>query len=252
MRLHFKTNDYLLTWNLLYGASFSQPVQDFKEKLYKKHKKFYKAIAKDKKEMLSDYKNFILDDDTIYNYVFETKIFNKLKLDTEKHRNSLLEIWDKYKKDINKELKNILKFSLKDDYNIIVLHPIMDSVLKEKNVNTIAWGMRKDLKDPIKTLTDIVYVLVENELGDYNSKYKDIVYIVLELAIKNELYVRLSNKSTYLQTKEEYIYLKRQLYPYFLMYLGYDKDDFPKYMRRDGITFEIDSYMINANLKELN
>lgn len=252
MRLHFKTNDYLLTWNLLYGASFSESVHQFKTKQYKEHKKLYNDIAKDKDEMLRDIKNFIPDDDTLYNYVFETHLFNRLKNDTEKHRNKLLEIWDKNKRVLNKELKNILKYSLKDDYTIIVLHPIMDSVLVSKDMTTLGWGNKKDLKNPILTLCNIIYTIVENEMGEFNKKYKDIVDVCLELAIKNELYVRLSGKSTYLDTKSEHVYLKRQIYPYFLMYLGYEKDDFPRFMRRDGITFEIDGYLLDNDLTKLN
>lgn len=252
MRLHFKTNDYLLTWNLLYGASFSESVHQFKTKQYKEHKKLYNDISKDKDEMLRDIKNFIPDDDTLYNYVFETHLFNRLKNDTEKHRNKLLEIWDKNKRVLNKELKNILKYSLNDDYTIIVLHPIMDSVLVSKNMTTLGWGNKKDLKNPILTLCNIIYTIVENEMGEFNKKYKDIVDVCLELAIKNELYVRLSGKSTYLDTKSEHVYLKRQIYPYFLMYLGYEKDDFPRFMRRDGITFEIDGYLLDNDLTKLN
>ena len=101
MRLHFKTNDYLLTWNLLYGPSFSQAVHTFKQKLYKQHKNQYTRIQKDKTEMLEDIKNFITDDETLYNYVFETELFNKLKQDTEKHRMALLKIWDQNKKAIS-------------------------------------------------------------------------------------------------------------------------------------------------------
>ena len=56
--------------------------------------------------MLEDIKNFIPDDETLYNYVFETELFNKLKTDTEKHRMALLKIWDQNKKDIISVCKN--------------------------------------------------------------------------------------------------------------------------------------------------
>ena len=252
MKLHFKTNDYLLTWNLLYGPSFSQSVHNFKQKLYKKHKNQYMFIQKDKKEMLNDIKNFIPDDDTLYNYVFETDLFIKLKQDTEKHRMNLLKIWDQNKKQVNEVLKEILKFSLKEDYNIIVLHPIMDTILMEKGTINIGWGNRKDLKDPYFTLTNIIYNIVRSEIGQFKKEYKDIVDVVLELAIQNELYTRLSNKSSYLTGDNTLVYLKRQIYPYWLMYLGCDKEDFTSYMMRDGIVFEIDRYLVEEDLKKLN
>lgn len=252
MRLHFKTNDYLLTWNLLYGASFSQVVHNFKQKLYKTHKKQYMAIEKDKKEMLSDIKNFIPDDDTLYNYVFDTELFSRLKEDTEKHRLELIKVWDQNKKQVNDNLKEILKFTIKKDYEVIVLHPIMDSILMEKGSNTIGWGNKRDLKDTNLTLTNIFHYIVKNEIGDFEAKYKDIIDVVLELAIANEFYTRLSGKSTYLQGDNTLTYLKRQIYPYWLMYLGCEKEDFTGYMMRDGITFDIDKYEVEKELKKLN
>lgn len=252
MRLHFRTNDYLLTWNLLYGSSFSEVVHTFKQKLYLTHRKQYTFIGKDKDEMLTDIKNFIPDDDTLYNLVFESNLFAKLKEDTEKHRLELLKMWDQYKKEINTEIKDIIKFPLKDDYNVIVLHPIMDSVLTMKESNNIGWGTRNDLKNPILTLVNIIYNIVKNELKNFEKGYKEIVDVILELAIKNELYTRISNKSSYLEGDKHLTFLKSQIYPYWLMYLGCEKEDFPRYMMRDRITFEIDRYVVDQNLKKMN
>lgn len=251
MRLHFSTNDYLLTWNLLFGSSFSEAVHTFKQKLYMTHRKQYNMISKDKEEMLLDIKNFIPDNDMLYNLVFETDLFSKIKNDTEKHRLELLKIWDQYKKDFNKNVKEVLKFPLKDDYNIVVLHPIMDSVLTMRGSATIGWGSRKDLKNPILTLTNMVYNIIKLELGDFEKKYKEFVDVVLELAI-SEIYTRLSGTSTYQQGDKTLVFLKRQIYPYWLMYLGCEKEDFPRYMMRDGITFEIDRYVVEKDLKKIN
>ena len=101
MRLKFLTNDYLLTWNLLYGSSFSEVVHTFKQKLYKTYSRQYINLGRDKKEMLLDIKNFIPDDDTLYNLVFETNLYSQLKQDTDKHRMELLKMWDQYNKSIS-------------------------------------------------------------------------------------------------------------------------------------------------------
>ena len=252
MRLNFLTNDYLLTWNLLFGASFSQPVHTFKQKLYLTHKKKYNYLTKDKDEMLVDIENFIPDDDTLYNLVFESSIFTKLKEDTEKYRLKLLKAWDQYNKQINKDIKEILKFSLKDNYNVVVLNPVMDTVLTLKGCSNIAWGMRNDIDDFLLTLTNIIYCIVKNEISGYDKNYKEIVEVVLELAIKNELYTRISNTSTYLKGNQSLTFLKRQIYPYWLMYLGCEKEDFPRYMMRDGIVFEIDRYVVDKNMKNMD
>ena len=251
MRFHFKTNDYLLTWNLLFGASFSRPIHEFKQRLYRTHKRQYEIIQKDKKEMLSDIKNFIPDNDTLYNLVFETELFARLKQDSERHRLELLKIWDQYKDKLNKELKSILKFNIKDDYNILILHPIMDSSLFEKGCCSIGWGYRTDLHDPCMTLVDITHFIVKNELADYQKNYKDIVDAVMELA-KSELYTRLSGNSNYKDGDKSLRFLKSQIYPFFLMYLGCETEEFPGYMIRDGITFDIEKYPVQEGLSKLN
>lgn len=252
MRLKFLTNDYLLTWNLLYGSSFSEVVHTFKQKLYKTYSRQYINLERDKKEMLLDIKNFIPDDDTLYNLVFETNLYSQLKRDTDKHRMELLKMWDQYNKSINKELKEILKFPLKEEYTIFTLHPIMDTVLTTKNATSIGWGNRKDLKNPPLTMTNIIYCIVKNELGNFEKEYKEIVDVVMELAISNELYTRISGTSSYLKGDETLTFLKRQIYPYWLMYLGCEKEDFPRYMMRDGISFEIDRYVVDESLKRMN
>ena len=252
MRLHFKTNDYLLTWNLLFGASFSQPIHEFKQRLYRTHRRQYELIQKDKKEMLRDIKNFIPDNDTLYNLVFETDVFTRLKQDADKHRLELLKMWDQSKKSVNENIKSILKFSLKDDYNVLVLNPVMNTALFEKGSCNIGWGFKDDTKDASRTFTSITYCLVKSELSGFQKDYKDIVNVVLELAIKNELYTRLSGSSSYKIGDKSLVFLKHQIYPYWLMYLGCEKEDFTSYMMRDGIAFDIDKYEVNEKLKELN
>ena len=46
--------------------------------------------------------------------------------------------------------------------------------------------------------------------------------------------------------------LKRWLYPYWLMYLGVEKDKFFSYMMRDQIAFEVDKYAYEKQLKKMN
>lgn len=252
MRLHFATNDYLLTWNLLFGSSFSEPVHTFKQRLYKTYRNQYNSLSKDKGEMLQDIKNFIPDNDTLYNLVFTTDIFSGLREDAEKHRLELLKIWDQYNKKIDQDLKEILKFSLKENYNVLVFPPIMDSALSMKGCNTIGWGNKNDLINPVLTLINIIYYIIKSEIGDFGKNYKEIVDVILELAIQNELYTRISGTSSYLQGDQTLTFLKRQIYPYWLMYLGCEKEDFPRYMMRDGIPFEIDRYIVDKSLEKMN
>ena len=251
MKLIFSTNDYLLTWNLLYGSSFSEEIHTFKQKLYQTHKNYYKRLEQDKNEMLRDIKNFIPDDDTLYHLVFETEIFSRFKEGAEEHRNELLKIWDQYKKQVNDLLKVILKFPLKEEYHVLVLNPVMNSVLTTKKANAIGWGFQDDIKSPVDTIARIMYYLIKIEIGDIHPEYKEMIDVILELTM-NEMYTKLTNTSNYLKGDKTLSYLKSQIYPYWLMYLGYEKEDFPSFMMRDKIVFEIDHYPVDKNIKKMN
>lgn len=252
MKINFQTNDYLLIWNLLYGASISPKIHAFKQKLWTTYKKQYNGGIKDKEEMLHDIKNYIPDDDTLYNLVLENDVFLPIKEETEKHRIELLKTWDENKKEINKNLKEILRFSMKDNYNVLVLHPNMDTLLTSNITTNIGWGFKKDLNDKIMTLINIIYTLVKMEIKGFEKEYKEIVQAVLELAIYNELYTRIRGKSNHLAGDKTLSFLKRQIYPYWLMYLGCDKEDMTHYMMRDQIAFDIDDYTIEKGLKKID
>ncbi len=256
MKLIFRANDYLLTWNLLYGASISQKIHTFKQKLWSTYKKQYNAGNKDKEEMLCDIKNYLPNDDTIYNLVFEQELFDEIKKETEKHRLQLMQLWDENKKQLTKNIDDILRFQLAKEYNIIALHPKMDTYLISNQCKTnIGWGFKKDLQDKIMTLTNIIYAIVKSEMFEFekeNKAYKEIVQAILELAIHNELYTRLSGKSNYLDGDPSLTFLKRQIYPYWLMYLGCDREDMTHYMMRDKVVFDIEDYTIEKELKKVS
>jgi len=256
MKLIFQVNDYLLAWNLLYGASISQRVHTFKQKLWTTYKKKYSLSSKDKDEMLCDIKNYLPNDDTLYNLVFEAELFEIIKRDAEKHRLLLMKIWDKYKKEVVKNIDDILRFPLLKEYHVIVFHPKMDSYLTTNQCKTnFGWGFKKDLDDKIMTITNLMYTIVKMDMVEFereNKEYKEIIQAILELAIHNELYTRLSNQSNYLDGDPALTFLKRQIYPYWLMYLGCDREDMTHYMMRDKVVFDIDDYIIEKGLKKVN
>ena len=252
MKINFQTNDYLLIWNLLYGPSISPKIHAFKQKLWITYKKQYNNGMKDKDEMLHDMKNYIPDDDTLYNLVVESDVFSSIKEETENHRVELLKTWDENKKVIIKNLKEILRFSMKDNYNVVVIHPNMDTLLSSSSTSNIGWGFKKDLEDKIMTITNIIYTIIKNEIKGIQKEYKEIVQAVLELAIHNELYTRISGVSNHLAGDKTLSFLKRQIYPYWLMYLGCDKEDMTHYMMRDQIAFDMDNYTIEKALKKID
>lgn len=252
MNISFELDEYLLVWNLLYGASISPKVHSYKQKLWSNYKKQYNRGMKDKDEILCDGKNYIPDDDTLYNLVFDTGIYETILDETEEYRHELLRFWDENKKKINKIMKEVLRFPVNDSYRVLVLHPKMDTILSTSKNHNIGWGFRNDLRNPILTITNIIYTLVSYELKDFNKEYKEIIQAIIELAVHNELYTRLSGNSNHLDGDKSLIFLKKQIYPYWLMYLGCDKEEMIHYMMRDKIAFEIDHYTVEKQLRKVD
>ncbi len=255
MNLKFIVNDYVLIWNLLFQASISESLHTLKQKIWINYKKQYNDTFKDNIKILKDPKNFIPDDDTIYNIIMENKGYEKIKKDTEKFRVKLLEKWDENKKTAVKELKDILRFDIKQ-YNVLVVCEKLDIVDNEKvpdaKVNTIVWGKRFDTNNPYNSIINLVFEIVKKELKDYQENYKDIVDAIIELAIINEFATRLTGITHYLSGDNTLKYLKRQIYPYWLMYLGVDKSEMTKYMTRDNIDYDVSKYTNEVQLKKLN
>ena len=114
-----------------------------------------------------------------------------------KYRNNILEIWDKNRKNYTKELGQILKFNLKNTYKICIIHPNLDVVETDFKSNTITIGKQIITKDKDNFLTYLIYKIVKHEILKLKTNEKDILDVVVELAITNELYTRISNKSKY-------------------------------------------------------
>lgn len=251
MNLNFVLNDYVLIWNLLFGASISSNIQGFKQKLWKNYRHSYNDLYKEEEHILKDPKNYIPDDDTIFDMVKTSDIYKEIREDTEKYRLELLHTWDKIKKDLNKNLKEILRFDIKL-YHVLVVDKKLDvigmKIPKSRRVNTITWGNRVDSDNYTLAIINIIEHIVRKELATYQIEYKDIVDAIIELAIDNELTSRTLKKSVYLRGDSSLKYLKRQLYPYFLMYLGYSKEEILNRMMEDKIIFELDKYTFERQL----
>ena len=73
MNTKFIVNDYALIWNLLFQASSLESLSKLKAKLWDTYRNEYNETYKDKMEIMTDYKNFIPNNDTIYNVVLENQ-----------------------------------------------------------------------------------------------------------------------------------------------------------------------------------
>lgn len=255
MNLKFAVNDYVLIWNLLFQASISEEIHNLKQKIWKNYKSQYNSVFKDNQLILKDPKNFIPNDDTIYNIVLETKEYERIKKNTEKFRIKILKTWDENKKDAIKELKDILRFDIKLYHVLVVsekLNIIDTTNVKGSKVNTIVWGKKLNEENPFQLIINLVYQIVLKELSDYQVEYQDVVKAIVELAILNEFATRITGTTHYFTGDNTLKYLKRQIYPYWLMYLGVSKDKMMEYMTRDKIGFDTFKYTYEPHLKELD
>lgn len=253
MNIEFVINDYLLAWYLLFSPSVSEKIQNLKERLWKKYAKQYMELQEEKVEILKYTHDFIPDDDTVYNAIFMTEEFKKIKKETEKHRQFLMKMWDSIKKTAQQDLEEIVRIPFNHDFQILVVYPDLDLVeyLKTNPKKNIVWGKKDDVKDGLQAIMRILFTILKYEIGSFQKENKEIVSAILDLAIMNELYTRVSKVSKYNEGMKKTFLLKRQLYPYWLMYLGAeDGRDFVHYMMRDTIAFDIEKYAINKNLKK--
>lgn len=251
MNLKFIFNEYILIWNLLFRQSISKDLNDKKQKIWFNYKKEYNALSKDKKALLEDPKNYIPDDDAIYNIVKELDVYNSIYNGVEKYKVALTKAWDEVKKPLRTYLKEILKIDL-NDYKIYVVDPrlnIMDFV-KLKDGRVVIYGAKAH--DDKSLILNLIYNIVHSEIGSYNKEYQAVVDAVLELMIKNEIATRLTNRSHYLDGDQSLSYLKKQIYPYFLMYMNIPKEKWNDYIKRDGVIYDINSFEYNEKLKDMN
>ena len=250
MNAKFIVNDYLLIWNLLFQASISEEIYNLKQKLWDTYRKEYNSTYIDKESIIKDLKNFIPNNDTIYNIILGKDEYALIKKSAEKHRLEVMEVWDKHKKVTNNLYKNIFRKEV-PDYQILVVSKELN-VIEHVLTNSVVLGKGLDEKNPLKILLQINLIIFMNNIKKYKEEEVPFKKAIVELAVLNEYATNLSNKSCYLSGSPELLNLKRWLYPYWLMYLGVPKDEFDDYMKRDKIEFNKEKYAYEKELKNMN
>lgn len=250
MNLNFSVNEYLLAWYLLYSASLSKEIDKFRKNLWNKYKKEYNFCYKDKEEIIKYGKDFIPDNDILYNEIFESDLYVSLKKETEKHKMHLEKLVLNDNKLITKATLSVLKMKLCDEYPIYVVHPRMEIIEYSKKNNAIIWGSDKDKYD---FLIILILTIVKGLFEDKYEDFKEIKNAIIELAVLNEINNQISNINTYNQGDKVLKIIKRQIYPFWLMYLGYDtKEDLLNRMIEDKIAFDASKYPIDKNMKKMS
>jgi len=250
MNTKFIVNDYILIWNLLFGASISEPMYKLKQKIWDTYKNEYNSTFQDKLEILKDYKNFIPNNDTVYNIIIDTKDYEKLKKQAEASRIELMQIWDKNKKETENLMKNIIRKKL-PNYKIFVVNKELN-VIDHPLEGVLIVGREINKKEPLKVLLEMNAVIVKNNIKRYKEDYEKFKKAILEFAVLNEYATRIMGRSCYQVGSPNLQSLKRWLYPYWLMYLGVPKEEFYNYMTRDKIVFDADKYAYEKELKRMD
>ncbi len=248
MNLEITVNEYLLAWYLLYGASLSKEIDKFRKNLYSKYRKEYNFCHKDKNEIIKYGKDFIPDNDILYNEVFNSEFYNSLKKETIRHKMHLIKIFNN-DKIVKKIVKEVLKLDLKDVYPVFVLHPRMEIIEFVEEQEAIIWGSDRDKYD---VLTSLMLTLVKGIIK-IDTDQKEIVDAVIEMAVINEVGRIINKEDSYNDGNPTLKIIKRQLYPFWLMYLGYNnKEDVLNRMIDDKIGFDLENYTIYKNMKKLS
>lgn len=253
MKAKFLLNDYTLIWTLLFQGSVKESIYKLKQKLWLNYKNEYNIAYKDKNIILSDPKNFIPNDDTVYNFILANKDYEEIKKETEKYRREVMKIWDKNIKGINNLFTDILRKEI-EDYTILIVNDELDilDTCSSSSAKSIILGKKIDDEEPEKILYDILMTILEKEVKESTLNNQDIRKSIIELAVLNEFPTRLHKRSCYLKGTLDLSNLKRKIYPYWLMYLGVPKEDFLKYMMRDNIAFEVEKYTYEKQFVKMN
>ena len=250
MNLEFYVNEYLLAWYLLYSASLSKEIDNFRKNLWSNSEKEYNFCYKDKQEIIKYGHDFIPDNDVLYNEIFESDLYVSLKKETQKHKNHLVKLFNGDMKVLKKCVKDVLKLDLSVTYSIFVIHPRMECIEYSNQFNAIIWGSDKDKYD---ALTILILTIVRGIYENFNNEYKEVVNAIIELAVINEIGKQLTKTETYELGDKTLRIIKRQIYPFWLMYLGNDtKESLINKMIEDKIAFDMERYPIDKNMKKMN
>lgn len=250
MHTNFIVNDYALMWNLLFQASISESIYKLKQKIWETYKEEYNTSFCDKNAILKDYKNYIPNDDTIYNILLELKDYGKIKKQAEEYRLEIMKVWDKNKKYEDDLIGKILRLKI-EDYTFFIINKEFN-IIDNSCENCLIIGRELDKKEPLSILIDINMAIVKNHIKRCKDSDIDIKKSILELAIYNEYPTRITGRSYYQYGSPSVACTKRALYPYWLMYLGVKKEDFNDYMMRDKIVFDPEKYAYEKELKKMN
>lgn len=226
MKFNFVTNKYLLMWYLCCYENNNSSFKNIKLELLNNYRRDVFLLFKEKEKILNDLNDYIPDDDFLYNKIQKTIEFKQIYTKNKQDRVKYLSLFDFNKREITKELNKIIKYNGKIVYNICIIPGFFDEVEFDFDRKIVILGKNINEKEVIGFYIFIIYKIMEYEYKDYKKNDRNIVNAILELAIYNELYTKVSNKNRYNFGQDNLKKIKRDIFPYFFMYLGISKEKY--------------------------
>ena len=112
----------------------------------------YNNTYKDRVAILNDVKNYIPNDDTIYNIILESAEYQNIRKEVEKYRLEVIKLWNKK---ISTQLKKVTKQDFKE-YTVYLIDNRLEILelptIPNKDIKTIILGKKIPEEEPNKII----------------------------------------------------------------------------------------------------
>jgi hypothetical protein len=162
-------------------------------------------------------------------------------------------MWEASHDEINKHINSVIRIPFPKVVNVYIIHPRFEIMEYARDLKTLVWGSEKDKYDVLTVFLSLITkgLLLESDNTFQNNK--EILNSIVELSVVNEIGKSLSKSFNYELGNPVLKIIKRQIYPYWLMYLGYvDKEKMLNKMIDDKIGFDIEKYPLDRSLRKMN
>jgi len=229
-----------------------EELNNIKNKLYILYMEAYDDLLRINEENPTYY---LMDDDVkrIVQVFKGTAAFKELYEETQSYLEYLKANWEKNKEFVNDYLRRILKIKFDRNIPIYITHP--NTGICCSNGNSVIWGTYKDLQNPKHAITYLVHEGLHCLLPYHKEelpKEKNIKHTIIEFISDYELYSMLKGESTLIEGHLSLNEYKSYIYPYWLKYIGLNKEEIMRRLEKDSIPFNKLTEIENIDISNLN
>ncbi len=196
-----------------------------------------------------DYQNFL----ELLTREEEFSIFFK---ELQDYAQKVIDYWEMNKAYTEKYMKEVLKTDIDISLIVYISHPYIREGRSFQN-GIIAFGHYDGLEDPdynyIYIFHESMHEVMPNDYIKWTKEQIDINHEVIELTSDYELYSRRTKQSKFTQGHPRLKEIRKQIYPYWLLYLGLTEDEIKQRMDFDNNHFDIEAYIeYKEDLSDMN